>query len=970
MKFKSNAAYKKWLAKYKKGGLKKYQAGGGKYQGGDMYGANVIPNAYTPSNASINYLQTDPAVTSSLLQQQEELGTEVDLSEVEAKAAKRKQTTESVMPTLESIAKSADKAGLLGTAAGSAPDLTGTIAEKMSYNAPIPGVDQGLGAASQTAAQAGTLKAGVQAYKGAKAAGATGKAALQAGSTAAGWAGPQAVGTAAAAIGKGIEKASDDDDATTMNVGETSGKLLKGAGYGAAAAGLAGSLGAFAGANIWNPVGWAAGIGALGAGAVGLLQRRAGRKDEGEATSKFNRKQDRIAKKLAKEEEKQLTYSGYDFGEGPSIMGSEGYQRKTGGARQYQEGGNPLMDYINSKQSEMTPEQIAQIQNTGTITEDKGLWNEDEGVVWNARNLLDKGITNLQHATLRPGGYRSKKGDPTKVQKNVVTTGLSEMFALPSINRLVKHDGDLEHIAHDPTDKSAWGHAALNVIGSIPGSSLARPFISKTGKIISKTGDEIVAQVPGVSKYLNKGDKLQDLYNYGSNIADRISTPLKSIVPPSLLAAVEVAAPQVGNILRGGKQLAHHGHQAAEISDAAGVHATGGRRVPGGKVVPIPGSDAVEFKGQTHAEGGIRPYKDVEVENDETMDQVTMKDQGKQDYFFSSYLKRGGKSYADIHKSILKSGGSQKAIDILAKMQEKDANRNPEAIQVAAAGGPRKYQTGGLETADDEYNTLGLENYENTTGPDLSLFEKMQQKYQDYKAGAPQRQLNRAVKGLNRDVPIASQIAAAGQMIPAAYALMHKEKPVEQVEGAERIIAPDLNRVNFNTDRAKADSDYRALTKSIETSGSGPASVIAKMASYDKKQDANQKITTAETRTNQEIENREAALQQQATTQNIANAMRVDTMNTQLREAQRVAEENTKKEALDVGFKNIAGISSDVLAYQAAEREARAVGAYGIYERDKLRSALKGKTNPNTNEVYTDAEIAQLVQMLADKKEQ
>ena len=247
--------------------------------------------------------------------------------------------------------------------------------------------------------------------------------------------------------------------------------------------------------------------------------------------------------------------------------------------------------------------------------------------------------------------------------------------------------------------------------------------------------------------------------------------------------------------------------------------------------------------------------------------------------------------------------------------------------------------------------------------PELNLFQKMQQQYQDYRAGASERQQKRAIKGLNRDVPIAAQIAAAGQMIPAAYSFLHKEKPVEQLTSAEKIIAPDLNRVDFNTERSRADSDYRALTKSIETTGGGPSDVIAKMAAYSKKQAANQKITTAETRTNQEIENREAALKQQAAAQNIANKMRIDSINTQVREAQRISEEDAKKEALDVGFKNIAGISSDVLSYQAAEREARAIGAYGIDERRRLRESLRGKLNEK-GEPYSNAEIAQIVNQL------
>ena len=117
--------------------------------------------------------------------------------------------------------------------------------------------------------------------------------------------------------------------------------------------------------------------------------------------------------------------------------------------------------------------------------------------------------------------------------------------------------------------------------------------------------------------------------------------------------------------------------------------------LPGGVAEPIPGSDAIEFSGATHDEGGIMMDPQTEVEDGETMDQVTMAKHGgkKHDYFFSSYLKKGGQSFADMHKNILAEGGDQNKINTLARMQEVAANRNPNTI--AKRGGFTKYQTGG-----------------------------------------------------------------------------------------------------------------------------------------------------------------------------------------------------------------------------------------------------------------------------------
>ena len=128
---------------------------------------------------------------------------------------------------------------------------------------------------------------------------------------------------------------------------------------------------------------------------------------------------------------------------------------------------------------------------------------------------------------------------------------------------------------------------------------------------------------------------------------------------------------------------------------------TGGLRVPGGKVVPIEGSDAVKFVGRKHSEGGIKLDPQTEVEGGETMDKVMMNGGKPNDYFFSSYLKLGGKSFARRHQEILKAGGSQKQIQDLAKKQEAVANkkgekdRGPE--QIAAYGGIHQYRMAGPE---------------------------------------------------------------------------------------------------------------------------------------------------------------------------------------------------------------------------------------------------------------------------------
>tara|TARA_B110000858_G_scaffold37876_2_gene42602 strand:+ start:2282 stop:4315 length:2034 start_codon:yes stop_codon:yes gene_type:complete len=120
----------------------------------------------------------------------------------------------------------------------------------------------------------------------------------------------------------------------------------------------------------------------------------------------------------------------------------------------------------------------------------------------------------------------------------------------------------------------------------------------------------------------------------------------------------------------------------------------GGQQLPGGEMQPIPGSDAVQFNGQSHEQGGIELDQQTEVEGGETMDQVTMRDGGRKDYFFSSHLKHKGKPFSARHKQVLEMGGTQEEVDALAKIQERTAGRDEEDIATTGED-KQQYRTGG-----------------------------------------------------------------------------------------------------------------------------------------------------------------------------------------------------------------------------------------------------------------------------------
>jgi|TARA_R110002020_G_scaffold190728_1_gene390338 hypothetical protein len=133
----------------------------------------------------------------------------------------------------------------------------------------------------------------------------------------------------------------------------------------------------------------------------------------------------------------------------------------------------------------------------------------------------------------------------------------------------------------------------------------------------------------------------------------------------------------------------------------------------GGVATPLPGG-ATEFTGRTHKEGGIMVDDRTEVEDGETMDKVK-----GQDYFFSNYLKLGGKSFSQRHKQILAAGGDQKQIDELADIQEAVAGRDKYDL-----GGEKNYQSGGRYIkwpSDYRYPESEFWYYQNSDGSTIKF---------------------------------------------------------------------------------------------------------------------------------------------------------------------------------------------------------------------------------------------------------
>ena len=953
--------------------LRKKQEGG-KYQAGGlatppMYGANTIPGS--PETAAVTYQEADKARVKALEQELEETRTSTKyMDEAEANMAKQQATIDSIEQSLGQGVEKAEELGVFDKLKARGASKKGSkYLEKLGED----GVKQLAAVGTKASADevSNILASQVLPEAGAKAIETTGQnltgslyglgqnqamnfgqqtaqnvittssddlvsgvagAGASAGKGLIGGIGPGGVGAIASLAGEGIKMASDDQDATTMNAGETIGSGLSGVGTGI---GAAMTTAALMGSSL-GPLGTAAGAigGAVYGLGKGLISRGKARREMKKAEKKQERDENKLATAQKLEALKSRMYSGYDMGADIARYG--GY---------YQMGGVQLPGMIqNMAQKKM---------NTPMSEEDRARYSSLQ-MGMDASNYLAK-----------EGTMAGFKG---------------------------------------PEEKS---------------------MAAKTGKFIAKEA-LLDKAFHGLGRFAGVPGLLLDPMEAGaSTVRDPYGVPTRKAVTKNR---------------------------------------DGGVKLPGGVAKPIPGSDAIEFKGKSHEQGGIMIDPNTEVEGNETMDKVTMKNGGKNDYFFSQHLKLGGKSFAQRHKDLLKNGGTQGEIDYLAKLQEEKAGRDPDDVKLGA-GGYKMYLDGGSKSmmvynpegyyndGTPVYNNAGLvqppaslvQNFQNTMYPQMIQdpvvgdfdaiteeptipatsntpanntttkervpdenfeFNYMEPKsinqipvnnaptpgtYVDLQGNTVTTQMGpeefdydslsqedknvidkansdqeltdlekKALKRLNRDVPGLAMAAGAAQLIAPAYAFFKKDRVAEQMGAPGRIKAPALDRVSYNAERASNAAQSRAISRSIDTSGAGPAGIMAKMASYRRKQEGDIKIAAAESRANIGIANQEAQMEMQANARNVANAMQADQINTQLRERQLAANEDRRLGAIDSFTERTAGLAGDLMSYKANERLARATGDMGIYERDRLRNFLSKEINPRTKKPYTNAEIAQL----------
>lgn len=283
-------------------------------------------------------------------------------------------------------------------------------------------------------------------------------------------------------------------------------------------------------------------------------------------------------------------------------------------------------------------------------------------------------------------------------------------LGLTGAGMLIEHkttDYDPTTFTEKERKGNLWGSAIKGAGSGVGYGTMAGTFLPGVGNVVGAGVGALVGAGIGLAKGIKENKQAKkDAEEYAKQQAEFDTTERlrrERIAKQSSDIAGAYNSAFLQSRLTGSNQGIGYGAQN-QAKTGGMMYGLGGYSVPGGQVVPI-GQGAVEFVGRKHSQGGILLDPNTEVEGGETMDQVAMnqaKTGGKMnDYFFSAYLKLGGKSFAQRHKELIKSGASQAAIQDLAKKQEAVANkkgekdRSPE--QIAKYGGIHKYQTAGAE---------------------------------------------------------------------------------------------------------------------------------------------------------------------------------------------------------------------------------------------------------------------------------
>lgn len=803
-----------------------------------------------------------------------------------------------------------------------------------------------------------------------------GETAVKAGSKVANVGAYNPIGLGLNLAGSAIQAASDDNDPTKYNAGETTGTLMKGAGTGL---GMAGTLTALAPALAIPGIGWAAaGVGALTAGAIALHRRNKARKEQKELDSQKAAQKSRLDAGYTDSWNQAFTRSGTDMGYNVGNSASNSYVPAQQQMMQY---GGYHSSNTNHLLSSLNQVDASKPVNPGLLAQ--------------ALDNRPSSDRLLSHAVHRFSNEDLKTMDPSRIGTNpyVLTSYQKVSNQMNSKQYGGAHAGSLLSSLNQvdiskPVNEFELSHALQRrpfrnnlmdyTMNSYPDPRNVNPQTITTNpyvligyqKALKKhteniRGYETGGKVPGGEIKPLQGGAVEFIgktHKEGGIMID----PYTEVENGETMDKVNMVDRRgdyiFSNYLKiGGKTFAQRHKEILnkkgsqkEIQDLAKMQETVAAkdgeagRTP--KKIMQTAGEYNPWSGSAQAEWAVQGNKGIDKEA--TIGETPTGNLSEEQWgaFYENYdgfQKDPEKFYEDVYIPKVREYFKNNPDQAYAQLQEMVKGNDPNADNF------RKM------LLDKDGNMLPKEEAlakaeKLATDKNVGSFHMIIPEEKITPRGIGQNQIpEKQIVPPSKSVPETppSKVTAPPKDLPMlplgwaqlagpAFALKNKY-PEAQMAYTSPVGRINLPRVNYNAQRAANANATNAMQRSIENSSSGPAGMASRLAALNTAREADLEIANAESQVNKALMAEEASENLKADMANAQIGADMSQFNAQMKYQSDMNKYDTKHAAVSQIGNILTEIGKGYRQNLADERVARATQLNGEYDRERMKSAAR-----------------------------
>lgn len=687
--------------------------------------------------------------------------------------------------------------------------------------------------------------------------------------------------------GSAIQAASDDNDPTKYNAGETTGTLMKGAGTGL---GMAGTLTALAPALAIPGIGWAAaGVGALTAGALALHRRNKARKEQAELDSKKAADKNKLDTAFSDSWNQAFTRSGMDMGYNVGSSATNSYL--PGQQQMMQTGGANTKNLLSSLNQvdiskPINPANLAMaIENRPSPSALSAYaYNAYDGpAIKSASNLSTNPyvLTGYQNALQQTRGYQTGGKVPGGEIKPL------QGGAVEFVGRTHKEGG----IMIDPSTEVENGETMdkVNMVDK-QGDYIFSNYLKLGGKTFAQRHKEILNR-KGSQKEIQDLAKMQETVAAKDGEAGR--------TPKKIMQTAGAYNPWSGSAKA---EWAVQGNKGIDKEATIGETPTGNLSEEqwGAFYENYPGfqKDPEKF------------YEDVYIPKVREY----FKNNPDQAYAQLQEMVKGDDPNADNFRKMLldKDGNMLPKEEALAKAEALATDKNVGSFHMIIPEGKITPRGAGQSQIPEKQIVPPSKSVPETPPSKITVPPK--------------------------DLPMLP--LGWAQLAGPAFALKNKY-PEAQTAYTSPVGRINLPRVNYNAQRATNANATTAMQRSIENSSSGPAGMASRLAALNTAREADLEIANAESQVNKALMAEEASENLKADMANAQIGADMSQFNAQMRYQSDMNKYDTKHAAVSQIGNILTEIGKGYRQNLADERVARATQLNGEYDRERMKSAAR-----------------------------